>query len=80
MFTDDGIGNRYPSHARMWIAPMQTSLGDRKLQEYQHAMGDWSRFIQDTNDQYGVDMRVLNNPYQEEQKKYFLQVRNWLAY
>jgi protein arginine N-methyltransferase 1 len=70
-------GMMYPSHARMWIAPMQTSLGDRKLQEYQHAMGDWSRFIQDTNDQYGVDMRVLNNPYQEEQKKYFLQTSVW---
>lgn len=37
-------------------------------------MGDWSRFIQDTNDQYGVDMRVLNDPYREEQRKYFLQV------
>lgn len=58
----------------MWIAPMQTSLGERKIQEYQHAMGDWSRFIQETNDQYGVDMRVLNDPYREEQRKYFLQV------
>ena len=65
---------RYPSHARMFLAPMQTSLGERKLQEYQHAMSDWGRFTEDTSDQYGVDMRVLNDPYREEQRKYFLQV------
>lgn len=67
---------RYPSHARMWIAPMQTTVGERKLQEYQHSMGDWSRFIQETSDQYGVDMRVLTDPYREEQRKYFLQARD----
>lgn len=70
-------GMMYPSHARMWLAPMQTSLGERKIQEYQHAMNDWSRFTQETSDQYGVDMRVLNDPYREEQRKYFLQTSVW---
>jgi protein arginine N-methyltransferase 1 len=70
-------GMMYPSHARMFLAPMQTSLGERKIQEYQHAMSDWDRFTQDTHDQYGVDMSVLNNPYREEQRKYFLQTSVW---
>jgi protein arginine N-methyltransferase 1 len=61
----------------MFLAPMQTSLGERKIQEYQHAMSDWDRFTQDTGHQYGVDMRVLNDPYREEQRKYFLQVSGW---
>lgn len=43
------------------------------MQEYQHAMDDWSRFTQETLDQYGVDMGVLNTPYRAEQQKYFLQ-------
>ena len=67
--------HRYPSHARMWIAPMQTTLGERKVQEYEHSMGDWNRFTQETSDQYGVNMNVLTAPYREEQRKYFLQVQ-----
>ncbi|XP_024383890.1 protein arginine N-methyltransferase PRMT10 [Physcomitrium patens] len=70
-------GMMYPSHARMWLAPMQTNLGERKMQEYQHAMDDWSRFTQETLDQYGVDMGVLNTPYRAEQQKYFLQTSVW---
>lgn len=58
----------------MWVAPMRTSLGEHKLQEYQNSMGDWNRFMADTNDHYGVDMAVLSSPYREEQRKYFLQV------
>jgi hypothetical protein len=65
---------RYPSHARMWLAPMRTSLVDQKQQEYQHSMADWMSFLQETSDHYNVDMSVLSNHYRTEQKKYFLQV------
>ncbi|CAM6100257.1 unnamed protein product [Calypogeia fissa] len=70
-------GIMYPSHARMWVAPMRTSLVEHKQQEYQHSMADWGCFLQDTNDHYNVDMSVLSNSYREEQKKYFLQTSMW---
>ncbi|KAG6549207.1 hypothetical protein Mapa_009193 [Marchantia paleacea] len=70
-------GIMYPSHARMWVAPMRTSLVEHKQQEFQHSMADWGCFLQDTSDHYNVDMSCLSNPYKEEQTKYFLQTSMW---
>lgn len=58
----------------MFLAPMETSLGERKIKQFEHSMAVWDRFTRETADKYGVDMRVLNDPYREEQRKYFLQV------
>jgi protein arginine N-methyltransferase 1 len=58
----------------MWVAPMQTSLGEHKVQEYHNSMSDWSHFLHETSSQYGVDMSLLTDPYRQEQRKYFLQV------
>lgn len=70
-------GMMYPSHARMWVAPMQTSLGEHKVQEYHNSMSDWSHFLHETSSQYGVDMSSLTDPYRQEQRKYFLQTSLW---
>ncbi|KAK9141640.1 hypothetical protein Syun_011040 [Stephania yunnanensis] len=66
---------RYPSHARMWVAPIRSGLGDQKMGDYEAALDDWYRFLDETNKYYGVDMKVLTKPYCEEQKKYYLQAR-----
>lgn len=65
---------RYPSHARMWLAPIRSGLGDQKKGDYEGAMDDWICFLGETKTYYGVDMSVLTKPYSEEQKKYYLQV------
>ncbi|KAJ7550704.1 hypothetical protein O6H91_07G113200 [Diphasiastrum complanatum] len=70
-------GIMYPSHARMWLAPIKTRLGDQRVQEYQNAMADWGCFTQKTSDYYGVDMGILTTSYFEEQKKYCLQTSLW---
>ncbi|KAG0614089.1 hypothetical protein M758_6G150400 [Ceratodon purpureus] len=70
-------GMMYPSHARMFLAPVETSLGERKIKQFEHSMAVWDRFTRETADKYGVDMRVLNDPYREEQRKYFLQTSVW---
>lgn len=70
-------GVMYPSHARMWVAPIKSGLGKVKLQDYENVMVDWDAFMQDTNDYYGVDMSVLTGPFQEEQRKYYLQTALW---
>ncbi|GLJ35076.1 hypothetical protein SUGI_0705680 [Cryptomeria japonica] len=71
----DGV--MYPSHARMWLAPIRSGQGEQKLLDYENAVTDWNNFIEDTNDFYGVDMSILTQPYCEEQKKYYLQTSLW---
>lgn len=58
----------------MWMAPIRSSLGDQKRNDYEGSMDDWYSFVHDTKTSYGVDMNVLTKPFSEEQKKYYLQV------
>lgn len=61
----------------MWMAPIRSGLGDQKRNDYEGAMDDWHHFVRETKTYYGVDMSVLTNPFSQEQKKYYLQVRFW---
>lgn len=70
-------GVMYPSHARMWLAPIRSGLGDHKMSDYEGSMDDWHYFLKDTKNYYGVDMSVLTKPFSEEQKKYYLQTSMW---
>ncbi|KAJ0816142.1 putative methyltransferase [Helianthus annuus] len=70
-------GVMYPSHARMWLAPIRTEIADQKLNEYEGCMNDWLGFVTETKSCYGVDMSVLTKPFSEEQKKYYLQNSMW---
>ncbi|KAA8535047.1 hypothetical protein F0562_030050 [Nyssa sinensis] len=70
-------GAMYPSHARMWLAPIRSGLGDQKTSDYEGAMDDWFCFLNETKTYYGVDMSVLTMPYSEEQRKYYLQTSLW---
>ncbi|KAL2228961.1 UNVERIFIED_CONTAM: Protein arginine N-methyltransferase PRMT10 [Sesamum indicum] len=70
-------GVMYPSHARMWMAPIRSGLVDQKMSDYEGAMEDWRSFVDETKTFYGVDMSVLTNPFTEEQKKYYLQTSLW---
>ncbi|EEF37882.1 protein arginine n-methyltransferase, putative [Ricinus communis] len=74
---EDPTGTMYPSHARMWIAPLRSGLGDQKKGDYIGAMDDWFDFLDDTKINYGVDMSVLTQPFEEEQRKYYLQTSLW---
>ncbi|KAF6164542.1 hypothetical protein GIB67_025368 [Kingdonia uniflora] len=70
-------GAMYPSHARMWLAPIKTGLGDQRINDYESSTDDWHRFLDETNTYYGVDMSVLTRPFCEEQNKYYLQTSIW---
>ncbi|KAJ9538805.1 hypothetical protein OSB04_031538 [Centaurea solstitialis] len=70
-------GVMYPSHARMWLAPIRSGLGDHKMSDYEGCMDDWLGFVKDTKSSYGVDMSVLTRPFSEEQRKYYLQNSVW---
>ncbi|KAK7354294.1 hypothetical protein VNO80_19753 [Phaseolus coccineus] len=70
-------GVMYPSHARMWMAPIRTGIGDHKIGEYESTMDDWHNFVDETKVCYGVDMSTLTKPFSEEQRKYYLQTSLW---
>ncbi|XP_058112684.1 protein arginine N-methyltransferase PRMT10 [Magnolia sinica] len=70
-------GAMYPSHARMWLAPIRSGLGEQKMHDYESSMSDWHSFLDDTEAYYGVDMSVLTKPFRDEQKKYYLQTSLW---
>lgn len=56
------------------MAPIKSGLVDQKMRDYDGAMQDWHGFIKETKTYYGVDMSALTRPFNEEQKKYYLQV------
>ena len=66
--------SRYPSHARMWLAPIRTGLGEQKSSDFHHSMAEWHRFCEETRGRFGVSMNCLSREYEEEQHKFFLQV------
>ncbi|KAF5482126.1 hypothetical protein F2P56_002718 [Juglans regia] len=70
-------GVMYPSHARMWVAPIRSGLVDQKVSDYRETMEDWYNFTNETKTNYGVDMSVLTKPFSEEQRKYYLQTALW---
>ncbi|KAL4571503.1 hypothetical protein LXL04_018263 [Taraxacum kok-saghyz] len=70
-------GVMYPSHARMYLAPIRSGLSDHKMRDYEGAMDDWHGFLKETEACYGVNMNVLTKPFSEEQKKYYLQTSLW---
>ncbi|XP_078432339.1 protein arginine methyltransferase 10 [Wolffia australiana] len=70
-------GMMYPSHARMWVAPIRSGLGEQKKNDFNSAMADWHSFVDETQAHYGVNMGVLEKPFHEEHEKYFLQTSLW---
>ncbi|CAI0543038.1 unnamed protein product [Linum tenue] len=70
-------GVMYPSHARIWFAPIRSGLVERKENDLEEVMDDWYNFVEDTKDTYGVDMGVLTQPFSAEQRRYYLQTSLW---
>lgn len=70
-------GVMYPSHARMWVAPIRTGLADKKNDDFRGTMDDWYCFLNETKNCYGVDMSSLTKPFKEEQSRFYLQTSIW---
>jgi len=77
-FMKPKTGLMFPSHTTMYVAPV-VDEDERRIstQEYNHAMGDWSEFVQSTKSMYGVDMGVLGQNFDREQKEYYLLSSRW---
>lgn len=77
-FMKPKTGLMFPSHTTMYFAPVHDEE-ERKVsvQEYNGSMGDWSEFVESTKSVYGVDMGVLGQNYDREQKEYYLLSSRW---
>jgi protein arginine N-methyltransferase 1 len=71
-------GAMFPSHASMYVAPMCNEEDSHKrYSEFSAAMDNWRVFVENTNDKWGVDMRVLGQSFRKEQEQYSLQTSAW---
>ena len=77
-FLKPKTGLMLPSHTTMYVAPIRDEQ-ERSIstQEYASAMSEWTEFADTTKSAYGVDMSVLGDCYEREQKEYFLLSSRW---
>jgi protein arginine N-methyltransferase 1 len=77
-FLKPATGLMFPSHCTMYVAPVQDEE-ERRLNcsEFAASMSDWSDFQDTTMQVYGVNMNVLQNDFDREQKEYYLWSSRW---
>jgi len=77
-FLKPRTGLMFPSHCTMYVAPVMDE-GERQLntQEYSATMSDWQDFQETTKQVYGVEMEILKQDYDREQKDYYLYSSRW---
>ena len=79
MFLKPKSGILLPSHATMLIAPiMNEDHHNMVVQEYSEAMDDWNDYLANAKKQYGVDMSILTEEYEKEQRDYYLTSSYWV--
>ncbi|KAK2080046.1 hypothetical protein QBZ16_002442 [Prototheca wickerhamii] len=70
-------GALYPSHARMFLAPITTPLTERRTQELEGSVAGWDEFAGEMKRYYGVDMGSLTESFEDEQRDYFARTAAW---
>ncbi|KAL3156498.1 hypothetical protein ABBQ38_000798 [Trebouxia sp. C0009 RCD-2024] len=70
-------GALYPSHARLYFAPIRSGQTQQRLAEFQNSMGGWSNFLGDMQRFYGVNLDCLSDEFRQEQQEYFMSTSAW---
>jgi len=70
-------GAMYPSHARMFYAPIRTNSSQQRRAEYQNLLEGWQEFEGEMLDYYGVDLSCLGEAYDKEQRDYYIDATAW---
>lgn len=70
-------GALYPSHARMYWAPIQATKASEHVEEYHKIMEHWEWFATDMKKLYGIDMTALTDAYDREQEFIQLSYGDW---
>lgn len=77
-FLKPTTGLMMPSHATMLLAPISDE-DERRVSHnnYANAMDDWREFAEVTSSMYGVNMSVLEQDYDREQREYYVMSSRW---
>ena len=79
LFLKPKSGMLLPSHATMFIAPINNSKHHHEvLTDYRKVMDDWHDYLVTAKEQYGVDMSVLEDQFDKEQLDYYLMSSHWV--
>jgi protein arginine N-methyltransferase 1 len=70
-------GAMYPSHARLFWAPIRTQESAVRKEEFDRIMDHWEWFLLDMKNLYNIDMDVLTKSYSLEQKQNYLGGGEW---
>jgi protein arginine N-methyltransferase 1 len=70
-------GALYPSHARLFWAPMRSRESAERKEALDRVMEHWEWFLLDMKNLYNIDMDVLSKPYLLEQKQNYLGGGEW---
>ncbi len=70
-------GAMYPSHARLFWAPIKAQESAERQESYDRVMEHWEWLLLDMKNQYNIDMDVLTHPYIAEQKQNYLGGGEW---
>ncbi|KAL3132213.1 hypothetical protein ABBQ32_008803 [Trebouxia sp. C0010 RCD-2024] len=70
-------GALYPSHARLYFAPIRSGQTQQRLADFQNSMGGWSNFLGDMQRFYGVNLDCLSDEFRQEQQEYFMSTSAW---
>ena len=68
----------FPSHAKMYLAPIRTQTSAKKREEFEDSCVGWDEFADETLQNYGVDMRSLTETFEQEQREFFLNTSAWV--
>ena len=71
-------GAMFPSHAKMYLAPIRTQTSAKKREEFEDSCVGWDEFADETLQNYGVDMRSLTETFEQEQREFFLNTSAWV--
>jgi protein arginine N-methyltransferase 1 len=70
-------GAMYPSHARMYFAPIRTNSTAKRVEDYESSKENWEYFNSDMKAFYGVDLGSLTEDFDKEQRDYFINSTAW---
>jgi len=70
-------GALYPSHARMYMAPIRTNLTAQRNSAFIHSMENWADFIADMKQYYDVALDSLSDDFRKEQIEYYKHTASW---
>ena len=71
-------GAMFPSHAKMYLAPIRTGTAAQKHVDFEDSCAGWDEFADQTLNTYGVDMRALTETFEQEQTEFFMNTSAWV--